>query len=572
MRKPLSGIWILALLFVIGNSATRYISPTGSDAAAGTQNAPWGTFDHAVAQLYPGDVLVVMDGTYDGTNSGYIWIENVNGTVSNPVTIRAQNERKAWIKGDGYIPVYVKTSSYVNVEGLRISNLDLAANPTANVFVYRSNNITLKRSLLTHSNRLVNNALLQLIESKKLLIEENEFYCWTGLGINFSSDDSVEIRRNYFNRRGYEVLNVSFAQEAGIQVYPGENSHNIIENNISENTELGFTEQTIGPSSHNLFLGNIAMGGAEGTMGIVIKARDQYGSPPAYSPTDDTVKDFVSVGVSNGFIGRGGNRTTIINSSFLDNAAGGVGSDVESGIFEEGITVSVFGRNILVTGGQYSGFGIKQQQAWGFDYTNAYGSVLNYNPENDPHFTHATQVNPAMGTCKVWIPANSPMKGAGKNGEDIGANILYRYESGVLTNQPLWDPVTGEFPHGAIVPGVNDIAGQSAFDVHTRLNVNCNSCPFPAGYANTKITERIEVDAGRKAITLRATPAGIAIQWNGNAGAKATIYSLRGEKVGSIGNVGSQSVWYPGKSAAGVYLVKVESGSVVQTARVLCVR
>ena len=38
------------------------------------------------------------------------------------------------------------------------------------------------------------------------------------------------------------------------------------------------------------------------------------------------------------------------------------------------------------------------------------------------------------------------MKGAGKGGTDIGASVLYRFQNGVLTNQPLWDPVTGAFP------------------------------------------------------------------------------------------------------------------------------
>ena len=89
-----------------------------------------------------------------------------------------------------------------------------------------------------------------------------------------------------------------------------------------------------------------------------------------------------------------------------------------------------------------------------------------------------------MGTCYLWLPDASPLKGAGLNGADIGATILYRYKNGVLTNVPLWNPTTGEFPHGALVAGVNDVAGQSLFDVHKRLNVNTNGCSFPANYGN----------------------------------------------------------------------------------------
>jgi hypothetical protein len=76
------------------------------------------------------------------------------------------------------------------------------------------------------------------------------------------------------------------------------------------------------------------------------------------------------------------------------------------------------------------------------------------------------------------------MKTAGRNGADIGATILYRYQNGSLTSQPLWDTLTGAFPSGVLVTGVNDVAAQSAFDVHRRLNVNVAGCAFPLGYAN----------------------------------------------------------------------------------------
>jgi hypothetical protein len=86
----------------------------------------------------------------------------------------------------------------------------------------------------------------------------------------------------------------------------------------------------------------------------------------------------------------------------------------------------------------------------------------------------------------VFVPSSAThLKRKGKNAADIGANVLYRYENGTLTTQPLWNPSTGEFPGGAIVAGVNDVAGSSRFDVHKRLNVNTNGCFFPAEYGGT---------------------------------------------------------------------------------------
>jgi CheY-like chemotaxis protein len=64
---------------------------------------------------------------------------------------------------------------------------------------------------------------------------------------------------------------------------------------------------------------------------------------------------------------------------------------------------------------------------------------------------------------------------------DLGANILYRYENGILTSTPLWSK-DGDFPHGAIVSGLNDVRGNSLFDLKNRLNINRNGCSFPGGY------------------------------------------------------------------------------------------
>src|SRR5262249_36255201 len=52
-------------------------------------------------------------------------------------------------------------------------------------------------------------------------------------------------------------------------------------------------------------------------------------------------------------------------------------------------------------------------------------------------------IGTGAGQCMLWIPDGSPMKGAGAGGADIGATILYRYQDGNLTTQPLWDPSTG---------------------------------------------------------------------------------------------------------------------------------
>jgi hypothetical protein len=76
------------------------------------------------------------------------------------------------------------------------------------------------------------------------------------------------------------------------------------------------------------------------------------------------------------------------------------------------------------------------------------------------------------------------MAGAGLNGEDIGANVVYAYENGVLNcNKKVWDQSTGVFTGcGAQITGVNDDAtfpDSVCVNVNERLNVGVNGCPIP---------------------------------------------------------------------------------------------
>src|SRR5262249_9080577 len=124
-------------------------------------------------------------------------------------------------------------------------------------------------------------------------------------------------------------------------------------------------------------------------------------------------------------------------------------------------------RDVLALNNAGIGISAEGQQAWSIDYSNATG---NHDPDwwggeaiggaaghvQDSPAAGAGAIGLGTGQCLAWIPAGSPMKGAGKDGRDIGANILHRYENGVLTGVPLWDPDTGEFPCGAVVEGIND--------------------------------------------------------------------------------------------------------------------
>src|SRR3989344_8950253 len=109
-----------------------YISPTGSDSNAGTSAAPSKTFAFAIPKLQPGNSLILKNGTYNGSNSGYPNINcsagAKNGTASARITIKAENERQAFIQGDGWqYPgvLSVSNCSYWNIIGLHLASKNI---------------------------------------------------------------------------------------------------------------------------------------------------------------------------------------------------------------------------------------------------------------------------------------------------------------------------------------------------------------------------------------------------------------------------------------------------------------
>jgi hypothetical protein len=101
--------------------STYYVSPDGSDAAAGTQAAPFRTIQRAASLVDEGDTVVVRAGRYAGFQLG--WDFPQSGTASQPITFKA--DPGAVIEGrndetaDG---INLEGSSYVVIDGFTVDN------------------------------------------------------------------------------------------------------------------------------------------------------------------------------------------------------------------------------------------------------------------------------------------------------------------------------------------------------------------------------------------------------------------------------------------------------------------
>jgi hypothetical protein len=499
--KALGG---LILSIVVGFesvwAATYFLSPAGDDSSTGLeQRSPWKTFRFAIPRLQPGDTLMLLDGTYTPSNSGFPSFRGINGTATKPITLKALNERKAHIQNDGTaISVTGATCSYLVLDGIQASSQDNSDSKTTGGAVeFRDcHHLTLKRLLLHHNNRYANSHLLTFLRVTDSLVEETEFYYFHRHGVMTKPGSRNIFRRLYCHSRGYGNITGGFPNGHGIaggdvcvSLYPGDNS--IIENTIADATTGSvFDIQASGPTpgDNNRFLGNIAL---NTQYGAVIKARPQPGPTALAMPKNNIIENFVAIGVQavgvylRGVRGQRCDHCMILNSS----KGSGLVVDTEKDSLGDGV-YSVFLENSLTLSNDGMGFLIQPEiQTFTLSSVNSFGNRQNYYPLSSRGYVNSKSVDSSLGACRVWIPDTSPMKKTGTNDKDIGANILYRYENGTLTKVPLWDRSTGEFPYGAIVDGVNDIAGQSLFDVHKRLNVNANGCSFPANYGSDRSSD-----------------------------------------------------------------------------------
>lgn len=475
-----------------------YIAPDGDDAAAGDAAAPWHTFAHAVSMLAPGTTLIVLPGTYTLGEHGPLAVDcndapNLNGTPEAPVFVRASQERAAHIQtAGGDSGVALRDCTDWSIRGLRVSGADDSeASASALVSVRRGQRVTLRRMLAHTTNRFFNSPVYFLSESSDTLIEECEAYDFSGTGFWTPDATNTTLRRVYAHSRDRADLPdctspaspgvpgcTSYGTLGDHGVRPGTGS--TVENGIFEHVALG----VVGSAAVDVsVLGSAMLGGVH----AVIFSTNGAGG--AFS-RQVVVEDVVGIGQEgNVAFMRSVQEATLRNLTAVGGAAA-LRADVISGYVcpEACITNAT---NLLAVQSASSGISLLDDNAGVVTYSNAFGSGgANYSPAEPIDdaaglVQHSLSVpTPRIGTdtdqCIAYVPPDSLMAGAGEDGADIGANIVYRTVDRILTDLPLWDGETGAFPCGATVEGVNDDPSNSCVGVHERLNIDTPGCPLPA--------------------------------------------------------------------------------------------
>jgi Domain of unknown function (DUF4082) len=478
-----------------GAGASYWIAPSGSDSANGSQATPWQTFGKAMSVLTAGDTLNVNNGNY-----GRLQVNGANGTSGAIGIIQAVNERQAILSASNQNTVDV-LRNWWHVIGLACENdrfgtnhdLGMCLNLDAGSF--NPTDCAVMRCLFRRNNRgadpgnptvarVDTNVQAVALYGTRNLAYESELYEHNRY-FDFIGGNNGHLVRCYINQRG-EPTTSGGGPTLGFYFYTGDD--HLGENNLVEQTgRIGSNDGAYGcqgqyrPNRRPLFYGNLSR--ATAGVAISIASSDFTGN---LWPIDTVIENAFCLQNSTAAWVQD-SQNTIVRQFTADGKtqsidAPGWGAD---GAENSLAFWTMFLGGSMEIGGQGGGAAVRFCCARGGFFLQG-GTVQQGN---------TTSLNPPGGIIRPWTEDSSALKNAGNVGAvwptgasaaNIGCDILYAYQNGVLTSPPvpLWDSATGAFLlRGATLAGWNTVSGSSLFDAHTRFNVD--PLKFPVGYAGT---------------------------------------------------------------------------------------
>ncbi|MEM6290667.1 MAG: hypothetical protein AAGA54_05355 [Myxococcota bacterium] len=505
-----------------------YVGPAGADTNAGTRDAPWRTFGHAIAQLSAGSSLVVLDGRYVESEVGTPFVDcdeggGPSGTADMPIFMRAENSRQAVIDREGRAyGLGVRDCSWWRFRGFSVVSGDNAKDETgawrSGVWIGGGDEIIMRDVFAHHANRYYNEHLWFIGGSTNVLIEDAEAHDFFRSGYSIYNTTGLTCRRCYAN--SHEVPDLpacpdlpdcadpddssltgtvdcpkcsAGSSERGDNSFYVEYSNDILlENCVSERSHRGY--QILGGlldgvrSGRNIrVVQSISLGDDRG----FVMQGNQDDVPSESALLEDVL---VASSVFTGIDIRDPDDLTLRNVSVL--GAGDVGirvADVDATACTDGACSMTIERT-LVEGSGSEGFAfVDVPSTWSMTASNAHGNAgadydypdIGGDPFNDAGGSAsgnisegATLIGTSPGECMVYVPADSNMSDPFGDGTPVGANVRSLSIDGMPTTDRLWS-TSGDFPCGTDPLEPAQIAGEQCGDLQLRLNL-AEGCEPPS--------------------------------------------------------------------------------------------
>lgn len=458
LRQAARGFVPLAFSMTLSSAAsaaTRYVALTGSDAGNNCtkEAAPCKTIKRGIATLASGDTLIVGDGTYKESIT-----DMPSGSAAAYTTIRAAHDWGVTIDGSEFPNnfqdgIRVSAKSYVRIRGFHVK-MNQASADNLPIGVPYSNHVKIERCSASYGGTQGNVASIGVGPgSSHVLIEES--YAFGGGRYQFLvyQSEHVVVRRSVA-RNDYWAGTL---QCGGFVNY--DSKFTTWQNNIAVDSDTadcsgklfgGFWNEnkpTEQPDTSQSLVGN-----------IILNVQAYYAGDLDWAVSGTrNIRDMVIWGSSGGYHGdQGPDETASVSANRM--TIGGITGkyDGPNGSPARGTGFSIFGNisNSLTNSilADCESLGVA-------DYTHSDYNVFSGNGADYGGVHKATKgthdrssqnnntIDPRTSGF-LYLPrieAGSPLKTAGKDGTQIGAEIVFRTgASGTLDGDPGWDTLTSE--------------------------------------------------------------------------------------------------------------------------------
>jgi hypothetical protein len=422
---------------VVGNPIPAdaiWVATTGDDTLnTGTSAAPFKTFVKSFSVLKSGGTLVVKDGVFSEP-LGTLASQPASGSVGKFTTIRAQTDGGVVIDAQAKsIPLSI-SNSYIRVEGIKFLN------GSESVGDILGNNVQVLRSAFGNAGAGLYDDIVN-VSGNDVLIEDSWMWGRGKVGILVGTSDTNNIN-NVSRRITLRRVVIRLDSYTGSLGYVGVVMYGAADTIIENVITLDFNTAPTTFDWKGGFRSRDMQGGAG-------KSQHYYGTIAlnlpydGYRMSDSNYENVIAWDVK----GRGGfYEDSWLKGYNIKNAT--VGATQNGGIQINTTTI----QNSLyynVSGGNSS---------------SDYGHFLQTSTPNGSTNAVTTSTNPKY---IVRVEKGSPGSATGAGGADRGANVLSRYQNGVLTSEPLWpwlneDRIKRDFQTDFGLAGVNPRCGFAA--------------------------------------------------------------------------------------------------------------
>lgn len=433
-EKTLGALFLISLFCqTSAMAATYYISPTGNDSNIGTSaTTPWKTFSKAFSTMGGGNELVLLDGTYSVANgTGYISYlgtnsaQPPNGTSITAMTyIHAKTPGNVNVIGGLFLGRSSSKNSYIKIEGITFDSGTSGTNT-----LYNTSYIYIKNSGFhgvpqdggevfgIGTNDHTQGNTYNLIE---------DVWVWGKnriIAANYRADNNVW-RRVFVRGDGCNTAPCSGEgnPNVGITVYESKNVS--LQNVMVVDRILGggspYSDFAVAMHTSSYLLTNNEWLGC-----VSLNSPDAgvYFEPDDAGPNTTTIRNMVVWNSTDDGI----NLARVHNNFLLENITSGLSKTGSNFRIAPGVSTGTL-RNIIA----YNAKLWNVNSSTAPSYVDAYlATDSTYNQTSCSTGCKTTNPltdgNPPSLKYITRIETGTALKGTGYNGQDYGANVVYKY-------------------------------------------------------------------------------------------------------------------------------------------------